>query len=74
MPSTPNFGWTTPADTDPVKDGAAAIRSLADDIDAELADGYVTSDDVTAIVKLTQAAYDALDPADPDTLYVIVEA
>ena len=33
MPTTTNYGWTTPADTDLVKDGAAAIRSLGTAID-----------------------------------------
>lgn len=37
MPTTPNHGWPTPADTDYVKDGAAAIRSLGDAVDATLA-------------------------------------
>jgi len=38
MPTTTNFGWTTPADTDLVKDGAAAIRTLGNGIDASLLD------------------------------------
>jgi hypothetical protein len=38
MPTTSNFGWTTPADTDLVKDGAAAIRTLAGGIDTSLVD------------------------------------
>jgi len=38
MPTTSNFGWTTPADTDLVKDGAAAIRTLGNGIDASLID------------------------------------
>ena len=38
MPSTTNFNWTTPADTDLVKDGAAAIRTLGNNIDASLVD------------------------------------
>lgn len=38
MPTTSNFGWTTPADTDLVKDGAAAIRTLGNGIDASLVD------------------------------------
>lgn len=38
MPTTTNFGWTTPADTDLVKDGAAAIRTLGSNIDTSLAD------------------------------------
>lgn len=37
MPTTPTYLWPTPADTDYVKDGAAAIRTLGDAIDAELA-------------------------------------
>jgi hypothetical protein len=38
MPTTTNFGWTTPADTDLVKDGAAAIRTLAGNIDTAFVD------------------------------------
>lgn len=37
MPSTTNFSWTTPADTDYVKDGASAIRTLANGIDTSMA-------------------------------------
>lgn len=33
MPTTTNYGWTTPADTDLVKDGASAIRTLGSSID-----------------------------------------
>ena len=38
MPTTSNFGWNTPADTDLVKDGALAIRTLGNNIDASLVD------------------------------------
>jgi hypothetical protein len=38
MPTTSNFGWTTPADTDLVKDGAAAIRTLGNGVDTSLVD------------------------------------
>lgn len=38
MPTTSNFGWTTPADTDYVKDGALAIRTLGNGIDTSLVD------------------------------------
>jgi hypothetical protein len=38
MPNTTNFGWATPADTDLVKDGAAAIRTLGSSIDTSLVD------------------------------------
>ena len=34
MPTTTNYGWTTPADTDLVKDGASAIRTLGSSIDS----------------------------------------
>ena len=33
MANTPNFNWNTPNDTDLVKDGASAIRSLGNSID-----------------------------------------
>ena len=38
MANTTNFGWETPDDTDLVKDGAAAIRTLAGAIDTSLVD------------------------------------
>ncbi len=38
MPTTSNFGWTTPADKDLVKDGAAAIRTLANGVDTSFVD------------------------------------
>jgi hypothetical protein len=38
MATTTNFGWATPNDTDFVKDGAAAIRTLGSNIDTSLVD------------------------------------
>lgn len=38
MATTTNFGWETPDDTDLVKDGAAAIRTLGQAIDTSMAD------------------------------------
>jgi hypothetical protein len=38
MANTVNFGWETPDDTDLVKDGAAAMRTLGSAIDASMAD------------------------------------
>lgn len=38
MATTTNYGWTTPNDTDLVKDGAAAIRSLGSAIDSTFAE------------------------------------
>jgi hypothetical protein len=36
--TTPNFGWTVPTSTDLVKDGATAIETLGDGIDASFVD------------------------------------
>lgn len=36
--TTPNFGWTVPESTDLVKDGATAIETLGDGIDASFVD------------------------------------
>lgn len=38
MATTTNFGWETPDDTDLVKDGAAAMRTLGGAIDTSLVD------------------------------------
>jgi hypothetical protein len=38
MATTTNFNWETPDDTDLVKDGAAAIRTLANSIDTSFVD------------------------------------
>ena len=38
MATTTNFGWETPDDTDFVKDGAAAMRTLGNSIDTSLVD------------------------------------
>jgi hypothetical protein len=36
--TTPNFGWSVPTSTDLVKDGATAIETLGDSIDASMVD------------------------------------
>ena len=38
MATTSNFGWETPDDTDYVKDGAAAMRTLGNSIDTSMGD------------------------------------
>ena len=38
MATTTNFGWTTPNDTDLVKDGAAAIRTALNGVDTSFVD------------------------------------
>lgn len=67
MPTTTNFGWTTPADTDLVKDGAGAIRTLAGNIDTSLVDlkggtsGQVLSKNSNTDLDFTWAAPTAGD-------------
>ena len=39
MATTTNYAWETPDDTDLVKDGAAAIRTLGSEIDTTVFDG-----------------------------------
>jgi hypothetical protein len=36
MATTPTYGWATPNDSDPFKDGALAIRTLGNDVDSTL--------------------------------------
>ena len=45
MPTTTNNGWTTPADTDIVRNGALAMRTIANAIDADL--GKTTYTNIT---------------------------
>ena len=40
MPTTTNNGWTTPSDSDPFKQGAAAIRTLGNGIDTTVGTSY----------------------------------
>ena len=66
MPTTSNFGWTTPADTDLVKDGAAAIRTLGNGIDTSFLDlkggttGQVLSKNSNTDLDFTWIAQDDL--------------
>lgn len=82
MPTTSNFGWTTPADTDLVKDGAAAIRTLGNNIDTSLVDlkggttGQVLSKNSNTDLDFTWVAQDdsnaiqnALLTTTGDTIY-----
>jgi hypothetical protein len=41
--TTPNYGWTVPTSTDLVKDGAVAIETLGDSVDASLFDTVIMS-------------------------------
>lgn len=41
MASTPNYGWSTPDNTDLVKNGASAIRTLGNNADSTVQDNFV---------------------------------
>ena len=64
MANTTNFNWETPDDTDLVKDGAAAIRTLGSAIDTSLVDlkggttGQVLSKTTNADMDFTWVAQD----------------
>jgi hypothetical protein len=53
MPTTPNYGWNTPADTDYVTNGALAIRTLGNDADftVDLIQDSVTNLDAATVKK-----------------------
>jgi hypothetical protein len=55
MATTTNYGWTTPDDTDLVKDGAAAIRSLGTAIDTSF-----VADEGDLLVGGTSDIFEAL--------------
>jgi hypothetical protein len=55
MATTTNYGWTTPDDTDLVKDGAAAIRTLGSSIDTSFA-----ADEGDLLVGGTSDIFEAL--------------
>jgi hypothetical protein len=64
MANTTNFGWETPDDTDLVKDGAAAMRTLGSAIDTSLVDlkggtsGQVLSKNSNTDMDFTWVAQD----------------
>lgn len=82
MATTTNFGWETPDDTDLVKDGAAAMRTLGNSIDTSFVDlkggttGQVLSKATNADLDFTWVAQDdsnaiqnALLTTTGDTIY-----
>lgn len=57
MPTTTNNGWTIPADTDLVKNGALAIRTLGNAIDTTLG---VYSASTAGLVKISTTTFSAV--------------
>ena len=65
----------TPADADvvPVVQSGVTKKMALSVLKTYVGIGNVASTDFDTIVKCTQAEYDAISPADEDTLYIIVE-
>jgi hypothetical protein len=81
--TTPNFGWSVPTSTDLVKDGATAIETLGDAIDASLVDlkggasGQVLSKNSNTDMDFTWIAQDDTTisfNAQTGTTYTLVAA
>jgi len=61
MPTTTNNGWDIPADTDLVKNGALAIRTLGQDIDTTLGVYTASTPGLTKISTTTFSASSAVN-------------
>lgn len=61
----------TPADPSYVEDALAQMQAALAVGQQVLAGNYVNGGNISHIVTLTLADYDALDPVDPNTLYII---
>ena len=70
--TTPNFGWSVPTSTDLVKDGATAIETLGDSIDASLLDlKGGTTGQVLSKASATDLDYTWVTPAGGKVLQVV---
>lgn len=75
MPTTTNFGWTTPADTDLVKDGALAIRTLGNGIDTSFLDlKGGTTNQVLSKASNTDLDFTWVTPASGGKILQVVNA
>lgn len=69
MATTSNFGWETPDDTDYVKDGAAAMRTLGNSIDTSMGDlKGGTTGQVLSKATNTDMDFAWVDPNDADAI------
>jgi len=75
MPTTTNFGWTTPADTDLVKDGAAAIRTALGGVDTSFVDlKGGTTNQVLSKATATDLDFTWVTPSAPSTSWTLLNA
>jgi len=65
--TTPNYGWDVPTSTDYVKDGATAIETLGDDIDASLFS--ITSGKNVGLVHINTATFSAQSAVNVNSVF-----
>lgn len=75
--TTPNFGWTVPTSSDLVKDGATAIETLGDSVDASLAGLVVNAQTGTTYTAVKADGLNAIvtmDNASANTFRIPTDA
>ncbi len=75
--TTPNFGWTVPTSSDLVKDGAVAIETLGDAVDASLAGMVVNAQTGTTYTAVKADGLNAIvtmDNASANTFRIPTDA
>jgi hypothetical protein len=75
--TTPNFGWTVPTSSDLVKDGAVAIETLGDSVDASLAGMVVNAQTGTTYTAVKADGLNAIvtmDNASANTFRIPTDA
>jgi len=75
--TTPNFGWTVPTSSDLVKDGAVAIETLGDSVDASLAGMVVNAQTGTTYTAVKADGLNAvvtMDNASANTFRIPTDA
>jgi hypothetical protein len=75
--TTPNFGWTVPTSSDLVKNGATAIETLGDSVDASFAGLTVNAQTGTTYTAVKADGLNAIvtmDNASPNTFSIPTDA
>ena len=75
--TTPNFGWTVPTSSDLVKNGATAIETLGDSVDASLAGMVVNAQTGTTYTAVKADGLNAIvtmDNASANTFRIPTDA
>jgi hypothetical protein len=75
--TTPNFGWTVPTSSDLVKNGATAIETLGDSVDASFAGLTINAQTGTTYTAVKADGLNAIvtmDNASPNTFSIPTDA